>query len=335
LTDGRTEEFIAYKGKDGNYSIKIGDNIYTAIEGIIQLPNFLTEHQSLEDYTTKAYVAAEIAKAATEGKVDLTGYATETYVDQKTAALVDSAPETLNTLNELAVAINNHEDAYDALLETVGNKAEKEHTHEQYLTEHQSLEGYAKKTDLFSKSYNDLTDKPAIPSIEGLATEKYVDDAIAAIQEPVEEVKSTLTTTVLPKVNKVDEIEPTVGELKAWVDNKNYLQDIDLSKVEEDLRVLENNIGYVKVDDKSFAEVIDETFAKKTDIPTKVSELENDANYTNETKVLELIENNASAKIGIDFVTDITVGHLKSGTFISKDKTLQEILYNILVCNHD
>ena len=43
-----------------------------------------------------------------------------------------------------------------------------------YLTEHQSLEGYAKTTDLFSKDYKDLTNKPTIPSIEGLATEDYV-----------------------------------------------------------------------------------------------------------------------------------------------------------------
>jgi hypothetical protein len=34
--------------------------------------------------------------------------------------------------------------------------------------------------------------------------------------------------------------------------------------------------------------------------------------------------------IGIDFTTNITVGHLAAGTQISKDMTLQEILYNIL-----
>ena len=35
-----------------------------------------------------------------------------------------------------------------------------------------------------SGSYNDLTDKPTIPSIEGLATEQYVNDAIANIEIP-------------------------------------------------------------------------------------------------------------------------------------------------------
>lgn len=36
-------------------------------------------------------------------------------------------------------------------------------------------------TTLFSGSYNDLTNKPTIPSIAGLATESYVDNAVANI----------------------------------------------------------------------------------------------------------------------------------------------------------
>jgi hypothetical protein len=37
-------------------------------------------------------------------------------------------------------------------------------------------------TTLFSGNYNDLTNKPAIPSIEGLASETYVDNKIAAME---------------------------------------------------------------------------------------------------------------------------------------------------------
>jgi hypothetical protein len=74
----------------------------------------------LTDYATKKYVDDAVAG------VDFTGYATETYVDNKVADLVNSAPEALNTLGELATALENHEDAYDALLETVGGKATQE-----------------------------------------------------------------------------------------------------------------------------------------------------------------------------------------------------------------
>ena len=96
-----------------------------------------------------------------------------------------------------------------------------------FLTEHQSLEGlatksevkavedkipsldeYAKKSELFSKDYNDLTNKPTIPSIEGLASTQYVDSKIAAIVVPSldgyateqwVEGKGYLTLATLPK----------------------------------------------------------------------------------------------------------------------------------------
>ena len=52
-----------------------------------------------------------------------------------------------------------------------------------YLTEHQSLAEYAKKSELFSKDYNDLTNKPTIPSVEGLASTQYVDEKVATKQD--------------------------------------------------------------------------------------------------------------------------------------------------------
>ena len=76
----------------------------------------------LNDYATKKYVDDAVDSIEVP-EVDFTGYATETYVDNKVADLVNSAPEALNTLGELATALANHEDAYDALLETVGSKA--------------------------------------------------------------------------------------------------------------------------------------------------------------------------------------------------------------------
>lgn len=76
----------------------------------------------LTGYATKEYVDNAVDGIEIP-EVDFTGYATETYVDGKVADLVNSAPEVLDTLGELAIALENHEDAYDALLETVGGKA--------------------------------------------------------------------------------------------------------------------------------------------------------------------------------------------------------------------
>lgn len=79
----------------------------------------------LTGYATEKYVD-DAVDGIEIPDVDFTGYATETYVDTKVADLVNSAPEALNTLGELATALENHEDAYDALLETVGGKATKQ-----------------------------------------------------------------------------------------------------------------------------------------------------------------------------------------------------------------
>ena len=70
-----------------------------------------------------------------------------------------------------------------------------------YLTEHQSLAEYAKKSELFSKDYNDLTNKPTIPSVDGLASTNYVDEKVAAIVVPSLDGYAT----------------------EQWVENKNYL----------------------------------------------------------------------------------------------------------------
>lgn len=318
----------------------------------------------LSAYATKEFVAEEINKIEipeayddTELRTLISGKAESDHTHEEYSLVDHKHAEYLTEHQDLShLALKEHEhEQYLTEHQSLEHLALKEHKHDEYLTEHQSLEGYAKTTDLFSKDYNDLTNKPElfsgsyndlsdkpelfngdydsltnkpeIPSIEGLATEQYVTEAIAAIQEPVEQVQTRLNTEVLPKVNKVDEIAPVVEEiapvveeiepaveyLKTWVENKEYLQDIDLE-------------GYAT------EEYVDNAIAniEHPANPTKVSELENDANYINETKVLELIQNNASTKIGIDFVTDIAVGHLTAGTEISKDMTIGQLLYKML-----
>lgn len=74
------------------------------------------------------------------------------YVDNKVANLVNSAPKTLDTLNELASALGNDANFATTVTNSLANKADKEHTHSQYLTEHQSLNGYA---PLKSPSFTD------------------------------------------------------------------------------------------------------------------------------------------------------------------------------------
>lgn len=58
-------------------------------------------------------------------KADAALSSAKSYTDTKIADLVDSAPDTLNTLNELAVAIQENDDVVEALNSAVGNKVDK------------------------------------------------------------------------------------------------------------------------------------------------------------------------------------------------------------------
>jgi hypothetical protein len=73
----------------------------------------------------KAYVRnsentewVELASATT----DLTGYATETYVNTSISNLVDTAPTALNTLNELAAALGDDANFASTVTTALGNK---------------------------------------------------------------------------------------------------------------------------------------------------------------------------------------------------------------------
>ena len=77
--------------------------------------NFLTNSELI----SKDYATSEDVRNAISDK------ATTSYVDKKVADLINSAPDTLDTLGELATAIKENEDVIDALNNAITNKADK------------------------------------------------------------------------------------------------------------------------------------------------------------------------------------------------------------------
>ena len=142
------------------------------------------EAAASEKYVDEAIANIDIPE------VDFTGYATETYVDNKVADLVNSAPEALNTLGELAAALENHEDAYDALLETVGGKAT--HADLENLKEELSESITAEAEDwkvvdsdgniIFSVDASGAHTTNLTLNGEEAATESYVNESLATKQ---------------------------------------------------------------------------------------------------------------------------------------------------------
>ena len=270
LSNNTFEEFIAYRGKDGTSpSIKVGDTVYAPVDSVVALPNFITEHQSLE--------------------------------------------------------------------------------------------GYAKKSELFSKDYNDLTNKPTIPSIDGLATEDYVDSAIKNIEIPTPEAEIYKVDFNAPNYEQAFEAYKA-GKLVVLVNAApdtesyaimNYASEsyITFTKFLTSRSTMYGSFNTYYLKSDSTWELSKEVILNKveanpteeaTDELTKVRigkqvysipKAQNLDNYATKDYVTEAIANinvAADSTIGIDFVTDITIGHLAAGTSISKDMTISQILYSML-----
>ena len=218
------------------------DNLHFAFHDI-NAQFFFTADNSLYGSAIFARKGHVLTKTNTTAYTPTSDYhpATKLYVDEKVADIVDSAPETLDTLKELSTALGNDPNFATTIANQIGTKVDKvdgkglstndltnelkanydaaythstsahapvnaqknsditkaeieakltgnitTHTHSQYLTEHQSLTGYAKTADLStvatSGDYNDLTNRPTIPSkTSGLTndsdftTKTYVD----------------------------------------------------------------------------------------------------------------------------------------------------------------
>lgn len=88
--------------------------------GVVDLGTVITSHQSLDDYATK------------------------TYVGNKFSELVNSAPDTLNTLNELAAALGNDPNFATTVSTEIGTKVSRDEL---------SGLGYVTQTTLSSQAY--------------------------------------------------------------------------------------------------------------------------------------------------------------------------------------
>ena len=108
-------------------------------------------------------------------------YTTTSYVDTKVANLVNSAPETLDTLNELATALGNDPNFATTVATQIGNKANSSDVYTKQETD-TLLSNKASTVDLATVattgSYNDLSDKPNIPDINNLYTKAQTDELL-------------------------------------------------------------------------------------------------------------------------------------------------------------
>ena len=211
---------------------KDGEDGYTPVKGV----DYFTE----EDFAALNIPSIE-------------GLATETYVNNTVAGLVDSAPETLNTLNELSKALGDDPNFATTISTEIGKKANSADL----------------ATVATSGSYNDLTNKPAIPSIQGLASESYVNQQISKIQHPTYDDTSIKNQIA----NKADKSElfsgdyedlsnkPTIPSIDGLATENFVKNEIAKAQLETEGDILVNLDGYATKDDLNLK-------ADKTEVPS-------------------------------------------------------------------
>lgn len=84
-------------------------------------------HNHDDRYYTESEINTKISALQTTDTNNLK--AAKDYTDTKVAALVDSAPETLDTLNELSAALGDDPNFAATMATSLGNKADKNHGH--------------------------------------------------------------------------------------------------------------------------------------------------------------------------------------------------------------
>lgn len=142
-------------------SVKVGTTSYTPSSGVVSLPAYPTVPTKTSQLTNNS------------------DFATNASVDTKIANLVNSAPEALNTLGELATALQTHEDAYDALLTTVGGKVDKVSgkglsTNDYTTAEKNKLAGIASGAEVNVQSDWSVTDSTSDAFIKNKPSVVYV-----------------------------------------------------------------------------------------------------------------------------------------------------------------
>lgn len=190
------EDYSAIDHSHSNYATVASlDELSTIVSG---KANATHNHNDL--YYTENEIDSKLASKSDvyhnhNGVYDTSGSAASAlssanaYTDSKIDALVgEGASTTLDTIGEISSAIEDNQDAIDILNSAIANKANvadlNSHSNdtELHITEAERNNWNAKSN--FSGNYNDLTNKPSIPSIDGLATEAYVDTQINAIDIP-------------------------------------------------------------------------------------------------------------------------------------------------------
>lgn len=230
------------KIEDGIYQVNEKVNNKVDADYVSENCALKTDIPSLEDYATKDYVGGKIAEAQLGGG---TGGDGEVNIDLSVYALKSDVPKKVSQLEN--------------------DKG--------YLTQHQSLTGYATEDFVESKIEEAQLNGEDV-DLTGYATEDFVNEAIADAQLSGGNVDLSGYAKITDIPTNVSQLKNDSGFLTQHQSLENYA-----TKAYVDTKIADAQLSGGNVDLSGYA--------KTTDIPTNISQLRNDIGYLTQHQSLE------------------------------------------------
>ena len=200
----------------------------------------------------------KLAEIQTGGKVDLTGYATQEYVQGQIEALVDGAPEALNTLKELSAALGDDANFASTMVQELAKKVDK--------AEGQRLITQEEATKLAGlANYDDTDVKGRLTALEGINHDDFAKAADLANKVDKEDGKVLIAQTELDRLAGLHNYDDAalagrVAALEA-IDHNAFLKAEDIAGKADatDLQALAAEVGDPAVEAAEGVEAKDAT----------------------------------------------------------------------------
>jgi hypothetical protein len=229
---------------------------------------------SYNDLTDKPSIPQDLSDLTDTSNLlvtDFTGYATISYVDTQVSNLVDTAPEALNTLNELAAALGDDANFSTTITTLIGGKADASTVTnlQNVLTAEVGTKATAADlaTVATTGSYNDLFNKPTIPNVPNNVS-SFTNDAEYLTPYTLITDFGLLTDNNIGGVGS--NVDANIINVSSFNNDAGYLVSSNLSTV------------------AFTGSYNDLTNTPAINIPTNVSDLTNDSDFV-ETSELEAV----------------------------------------------
>ena len=189
----------------------------------------------------------KLAEIQTGGQVDLTGYATQEYVQQQLEALIGGAPEALDTLKELAAALGDNADFASTMTQELAKKVDKVEG-QRLITDEEA----AKLAGL--ENYNDAALAGRVAALEGINHDDFAKAADLAGKVDKEEGKVLIAQTELDRLAGLHNYDDAalVGRVAALeaIDHEAFLKADAIADMatKQDLADLEARMGQAAID---------------------------------------------------------------------------------------